>query len=58
MKKKAKKAKRLTDLDLDNATESETDEYNASSDEQVEEDEEENVSSDEYVPSDAGRRRR
>jgi hypothetical protein len=56
LKKKPKKSKKLTDLDLDNATESDTDEYRASSDEEAVEEEEE-ISTDEYVPSDEERRR-
>lgn len=56
-KKKPKKAKKLTDLDLDNATESESDEYKASSNEGQSEQEEESMSEDEYMPSDTERRR-
>uniref|UniRef100_A0A183CGY3 PHD-type domain-containing protein n=1 Tax=Globodera pallida TaxID=36090 RepID=A0A183CGY3_GLOPA len=49
LKKGGRKAKRLTDLDIDNATESDTDEWKAGSADEVEEDPE--PSEDEYLPS-------
>ncbi|CAD5228887.1 unnamed protein product [Bursaphelenchus okinawaensis] len=53
--KAPKKAKKLTQLDVDNMTESDTDEYNAEEDE---EEEEEIPSEDEYVPEEVARSRR
>jgi hypothetical protein len=48
-KKKAKKSK-LTDLDLDNRTDSESDEYKAPSEASDQEEDAESMSEDEYLP--------
>lgn len=56
-KQRKKSSKKLTDLDLDNATESdESDEYKANSDEEASAESEDLPSEDEYVPSDDQRR--